>query len=85
LPLCGRLRVKIQTPRVALSAKVDVDLGFGVTVVEDACAAAQVRFNGVTVPAAHVHASIMAPLVASYAKVIKTQGLLMVRGPSLAT
>jgi len=73
LTLCGAMCQMC----IDATARAAVDLGFDVTVVEDACAAAQVSFNGVTVPAAHVHASIMAPLAASYAKVVKTQGLLM--------
>ena len=47
-------------------------MGFEVTVAEDACAAANVSFGGIDVPAAQVHASIMAPLAAAYAKVLKT-------------
>ncbi|ATG35918.1 putative isochorismatase family protein [Phaeobacter piscinae] len=49
-----------------------VDLGFKVTVAQDACAAANVLHDDVSVPAAMVHAAIMAPLAASYADVRPT-------------
>lgn len=45
------------------------DFGYTVTVVEDACGAKEVTFNGVEVPAPQVHAAFMAPLGMSYAKV----------------
>ena len=46
------------------------DLGFAVTVVEDACGAKEQTFNGMEVPAPLVHAAIMAPLSGTYARVI---------------
>lgn len=61
---------------VDASARAAADLGFGVTVVEDACAAASVSFGGVSVQATHVHAAIMAPLAASYGKVVRTDDVL---------
>lgn len=57
-------------------ARAAADLGFGVTVVEDACAAASVSFGGVSVKATQVHAAIMAPLAASYGKVLRTEDVL---------
>jgi nicotinamidase-related amidase len=40
------------------------DLGYGVTVIHDACACRDLEFNGVTVvPAAQVHAAFMSALV----------------------
>lgn len=55
---------------VDATARAAADMGFAVTVVEDACAAASVSFGGVSVPSEQVHASIMAPLAASYGKVV---------------
>ena len=52
------------------TARAAVDLGFTVTVAEDACAASGVAFGATTVGAREVHAAIMAPLAASYAKVL---------------
>lgn len=45
------------------------DLGFTTTVLHDACAARALEFNGVEVPAAHVHAAFLAALNLSYATV----------------
>ncbi len=38
------------------------DLGYSVTVIHDACATRDLEFNGLTVPAAHVHAAFMSAL-----------------------
>lgn len=48
------------------------DLGYSVTVLEDACATHDQAFNGVTVPAAQVHAAFMAGLAFAYAEVTDT-------------
>lgn len=45
------------------------DLGFSCIVIHDACAARELSFKGVTVPAVQVHASYMAALGAVFAKV----------------
>ncbi|KPD10274.1 cysteine hydrolase family protein [Phaeobacter sp. 11ANDIMAR09] len=54
---------------VDATVRAGVDLGYKVTVAHDACAAANVVHDDVSVPAAMVHAAIMAPLAASYADV----------------
>ena len=59
------------------TTRAAVDLGYQVTLVSDACTAASVSFDGVTVPAEHVHAAIMAPLAARYANVVKGADLLI--------
>lgn len=66
LTICGAMSQMC----IDATARAAVDLGFHVTVVSDACAAANVTFAGKTVPHDHVHASIMAPLAASYARVV---------------
>ena len=38
------------------------DLGYTVTVIHDACASRDLEFNGLVVPAAHVHAAFMSAL-----------------------
>ena len=45
------------------------DLGYDVTVLHDACAARALSFNGVDVPAAHVHAAFLAALQLFYAQI----------------
>ncbi|MGR4976102.1 cysteine hydrolase family protein [Pseudomonas sp. LARHCG127] len=52
------------------------DLGYGVTVIHDACATLDLEFNGVVVPAAHVHAAFMAALGFAYASVVSTEQFL---------
>jgi hypothetical protein len=49
------------------------DMGYPVTVVHDACATLDLSFGGVSVPAAHVHAAMMAAFEFGYAKVKSTQ------------
>lgn len=66
LTMCGAMSQMC----VDATARAAVDLGFEVTVISDACAAADVSFDGTDVPAAMVHAAIMAPLAASYARVV---------------
>jgi len=53
------------------------DLGYSVTVLHDACATLDLEFEGVQVPAAQVHAAMMAALKFGYANVISTQAYLM--------
>lgn len=52
------------------------DLGFEVTVVADACATRDLEFGGTTVAAADVHASTLATLSRTYAKVVTTKEFL---------
>lgn len=54
-------------------ARAAADLGYGVTVIHDACATRDVEFNGTTVPAAQVQAAYMASLGFGYAQVVSTQ------------
>ncbi|GAA2452393.1 cysteine hydrolase family protein [Agromyces soli] len=61
---------------VDATVRAAADLGFQVTVVHDACAAPDLAFGGVTVPAAQVHAAFMAALGDSYAAVTSTEELL---------
>ncbi|WP_420548848.1 cysteine hydrolase family protein [Curvivirga sp.] len=48
------------------------DLGYSVSVAEDACAALPTEFNGVEVPADQVHAAYMANLGMGYAEIKST-------------
>ncbi|MCB1382767.1 MAG: cysteine hydrolase [Notoacmeibacter sp.] len=72
LVICGAMSQMC----IDATTRAAVDLGFRVTLVADACAAASVTFAGQAVPANHVHASIMAPLAARYAKVVTTAGMM---------
>lgn len=53
-----------------------VDLGYNCSVAHDACATLDLEFNGITVPAAHVHSAFMAALSFAYANVASTDELL---------
>ena len=52
------------------------DLGFDVIVLNDACAARALEFDGVVVPAAQVHAAFLAALQMFYAEVTDTDSFL---------
>ncbi len=52
------------------SVRAAADLGFKVTVVQDACAAPELGFGGVDVPAASVNAAFLAALADGYAAVV---------------
>jgi len=48
------------------------DLGYTVTVIHDACATLDLEFQGIQVPAAQVHAALMAALAFAYASLEAT-------------
>lgn len=52
------------------------DVGYTVTVLHDACATLDLEFNGVTTPAAQVHAAMMAAFAFGYATVTSTDAYL---------
>ncbi|KTF37207.1 cysteine hydrolase family protein [Xanthomonas vesicatoria] len=52
------------------------DLGYTVTVLHDACATMDLDFGGTKVPAAHVHATMMAAFQFGYAAVRSTRDYL---------
>jgi nicotinamidase-related amidase len=54
---------------VEATVRAAFDLGFTCIVTHDACATRELIFNGITVPAGHVHTSSMAGLEAVYAQV----------------
>lgn len=51
------------------------DLGYECHVAHDACTTLDMEFNGITVPAAHVHAAFMAALSFGYANVASANEL----------
>ena len=53
-----------------------VDMGYPVTVLHDACAALDLTFRGVNVPAAQAHAAIMAAFEFGYASVTSVDDFL---------
>jgi nicotinamidase-related amidase len=54
---------------VDATVRAAVDLGFDCTVVEDACAAPDLQFDGRTIPAASVHGAFIAALGDGYAAI----------------
>lgn len=48
------------------------DLGYKTTTIHDACATRDLDFNGVTIPAKQVHATLMSALSFAYGEVIST-------------
>lgn len=57
---------------VEAAVRAGADLGFEMTVVDDACATRDLSFDGTTVPAAQVHAAALAAMKSSYATVVST-------------
>jgi nicotinamidase-related amidase len=55
---------------VDATVRAGADLGFGMTVVHDGCAAPDLEFAGTTVPGASVHAAFMAALGSGYATLV---------------
>lgn len=58
------------------TVRAAVDLGYQVTVAEDACATRNITFGEKEVPAAQAHATIMAGFEFAYAQVVTTNTLL---------
>ena len=56
---------------VDATARAAADFGFKVIVAEDACATRDLKFDGTTIPADHVHKAFMAALK-SYGDVMKS-------------
>ena len=54
------------------TVRAAVDFGYKTTTVHDACATLDLEFGGTQVPAAQVHATIMAAIAFSYGEVINT-------------
>ena len=50
------------------------DAGYRCTVIEDACAASDLEFNGASIPAAQVHAAFMGALASAYGDVMDLKG-----------
>lgn len=48
------------------------DFGYKTVTIHDACATRNLEFNGVTVPAAHVHTALMAAFEFAYGEVVAT-------------
>ncbi len=60
---------------VEAAVRAAADYGFKVVVVHDACATRDLEFEGTTVPAAQVHAAVLAAMAGSYATVISSDDL----------
>lgn len=52
------------------------DLGYSTVTIHDACATRDLEFDGVTAPAAQVHAALMAALAFLYGEVISTDAFI---------
>jgi nicotinamidase-related amidase len=55
---------------VEAATRAAADLGFEVTVIQDACATRDLTLGAILVPAAHVHAAALAAMASSYAHVM---------------
>jgi nicotinamidase-related amidase len=57
---------------VDATVRAGADLGFGMTVIHDACAAPDLEFGGTQVPGPTVHAAFMAALGDGYATLVSS-------------
>ncbi|MGE8295496.1 MAG: cysteine hydrolase family protein [Pseudomonas sp.] len=55
------------------AARASSDFGYATTVIHDACATRDQEFEGLSIPAAQVHAAYMAALAFAYASVVSTE------------
>ncbi len=69
LVICGAMSQMC----IDATSRAAADLGFNVTLVEDACGAKEQQFGNISVTAPEVHAAFMAPLAMSYASVVTTE------------
>lgn len=60
---------------VDATVRAAFDLGFHCMIVEDACAASALNFNGSTIPAAQVHGAFMSALSSTYGDVVDLKTL----------
>jgi nicotinamidase-related amidase len=60
---------------VDATVRAGADLGFGMTVIHDGCAAPDLEFGGTKVPGPTVHAAFMAALGDGYAKLVSSREL----------
>ncbi len=72
---CSNFRIHLSMTHMCVDAAVRAasDFGYKVKVIHDACATLDLEFNGVKVPAGHVHATLMAAFEFAYAQVISTE------------
>ncbi len=61
---------------VEAAVRAGADLGFDIVLIEDACATRDLKRRDQTVPAASVHAAVLAALEGTYAKVVTADDLL---------
>ncbi|MDA7946164.1 MAG: cysteine hydrolase [Hyphomicrobiaceae bacterium] len=69
LVICGAMSQMC----IDATTRAGADLGYRITVIEDACGAKEQSFNDKMVPAPMVHAAFMAPLSGTYAQVVTTE------------
>ncbi len=70
---------------VDATVRAAVDFGYQTITIHDACATRDLEFEGTTVPAAQVHAALMAALAFMYGEVIDTATWLSRQGVSEAS
>ena len=58
---------------VDATVRAGADLGFGMTVIHDGCAAPNLEFGGTSVPGQSVHAAFMAALGSGYATLVGSE------------
>lgn len=75
LVICGMMSQMC----IDATVRAAFDTGYACIVAYDACAARSLVFNGVDIPAPHVHGAYMAALGAVYAQVLSTEEIIRIR------
>ncbi len=68
LVICGAM----SNMCIDAATRASADFGYTCTLIHDACAARDMEFNGIAIPASHVHAAFMASLGMAYANLVST-------------
>lgn len=73
LVICGAMSLMC----IDATTRAAADMGYNVSVIEDACAARELSFKDKTISAPHVHGAFMAALGMGYAEILSTQDYLL--------
>lgn len=74
LVICGMMSQMC----IDATVRAAFDMGYACIVAHDACAAGSLVFNGIDIPALHVHGAYMAALGAVYAQVLSAEEIIRI-------
>lgn len=80
LVICGMMTQS----SIDATVRAAFDLGFTCTILHDACAARQLEFNHISIPAQNVHFAFLAAMQSSYATILSCDDFLLKSGARIA-